>query len=162
MPRFSLFLLTAFLPALVSCETAPQPSPLPTDTAVTVRIPPRPIASPALGTSVRPATNLGIVLGAWADPEIHAAMNDTDRKRNSLAERRAMNAPSGQILTWKSPASGNSGTIMAVKDSYNNSGYFCREFQQTVTVEGKEKHGGSMACQQGDGSWKIASIMAGS
>lgn len=109
----------------------------------------------------KPKADLGILLGAWASPEINASMNDLDRVKNQQAEKRVTNAPSGQMVTWISPSTGNSGTIVAVRDAYDSSGSFCREFRQTVTVEGIQKQGRSIACQQQDGSWKAMPQYAG-
>ena len=34
----------------------------------------------------------------------------------------------------------------------------CREFQTTITIDGREQPGYGTACRQSDGSWKIVSM----
>lgn len=103
----------------------------------------------------KPDLNLGLLLGTWADHEIHEALNDADRARNQQAERRVVNAPAGQMVTWNNADSGNSGTIVALRDAYDGDGLFCREIQQTVALKGRQKRGSGIACQQDDGEWKV-------
>ena len=100
-------------------------------------------------------TGLGVLLGAWAGNEIGASMDDVDRLKYQQAETRAYNAPIGQQITWNNPNNGNSGTIVPVRDGYDTAGSYCREFQQTVVIGGRQQQAFGKACQQPDGSWKI-------
>jgi surface antigen len=108
------------------------------------------------GSGQLATTGLGVLLGAWAGNEVGASMDQSDRMRNLQAENRAYNASVGQEVTWNNPASGDSGTIVPVHDGYANNGAYCREFQQTITIDGQQREGYGTACQQPDGSWKIA------
>jgi surface antigen len=36
-------------------------------------------------------------------------------------------------------------------------GAYCREFQQTVSIGGREERAYGTACRQPDGSWKVVS-----
>lgn len=101
------------------------------------------------------ATAAGVVLGGWLGNEIGASLDRADRAELGRAETRAYTAPIGQQITWNNPQSGNSGTIVPVRDGYANNGAYCREFQQTITVGGQKQQGYGRACQQPDGSWKI-------
>lgn len=101
------------------------------------------------------ATGAGVLLGAWLGNEIGASLDKADRTELSRAESRAYTAPMGQQITWNNPQSGNSGTIVPVRDGYAGNGAYCREFQQTIMVGGKKQQGFGKACQQPDGSWKI-------
>jgi len=107
------------------------------------------------GSGQLATTGLGVVLGAWAGNEIGASMDADDRAHNQQAERRAEEAPVGQQITWVNPETGHSGTITPVHDGYANNGSYCRDFQQSVTIDGQPKQGSRKACQQQDGSWKI-------
>ncbi|MDR3423526.1 MAG: RT0821/Lpp0805 family surface protein [Alphaproteobacteria bacterium] len=101
-------------------------------------------------------TGGGILLAAWARDDVAARMTEADRRHNQHAESRACYAPVGQMVTWNNPDSGHSGTIVAVSDGYADNGAYCREFRQTVAIRGQRKQGYAKACQQPDGSWKIA------
>jgi surface antigen len=152
MSRLVSCLSLAMLLAVTSCESAEV-------TARPKKIEPPPLArlAPAAGIKSPASEDLGTLLGAWADKDVSASMTDLDRIRNQQAEKRATNAPAGQVVTWASPVTGNTGTIIAVREAYDNSGAYCREFNQTVTVAGVRKQGRSTACQQADGSWRVAS-----
>jgi len=100
-------------------------------------------------------TLAGVLLGGFAGNQLGGVVDDTDRKRATVAEQRAYTAPFGQPITWNNPNNGNQGTITPVRDGYAANGAYCREFQQTIVVGGERKQGYGKACQQPDGSWKI-------
>lgn len=101
------------------------------------------------------ATAAGVVLGGWLGNEIGASLDRADQSAMNQATYRAYSAPVGQQITWNNPQSGNMGTITPVRDGYGADGAYCREFQQTITVAGRQQQGFGRACQQPDGSWKI-------
>jgi surface antigen len=82
-------------------------------------------------------------------------MDETDKLKNAQAEKRAYTAPIGQKITWNNPSNGSSGTIIPTRDGYAANGAYCREFQQTITIGGRQQQGYGKACQQPNGSWKI-------
>jgi surface antigen len=100
-------------------------------------------------------TGLGVLLGGWAGNEIGAEMDNNDRMKDRQAEQRAYTAPVGQQVTWNNPDTGHSGTILPVHDGYAPTGAYCRDFQQTILIDGQQRQGYGKACQQPDGSWKI-------
>lgn len=102
------------------------------------------------------ATAAGVVIGGWLGNELGASLDKADQTAMMNANSRAYSAPIGQQITWNNPQSGNAGTITPVRDGYSNSGAYCREFQQTITVGGQRQQGYGRACQQPDGSWQIA------
>lgn len=107
------------------------------------------------GTGKLIATATGVVLGGWLGNEIGSSLDRADQAALSSATDRAYTAPMGQQITWNNPQSGNSGVIVPVRDGYNATGGYCREFQQSIVVGGQKKQGYGTACQQPDGSWKI-------
>jgi surface antigen len=104
------------------------------------------------------ATGAGVLLGALAGSEIGASLDKADRAYAQQAAYKANTAPIGETITWNNPDSGNYGTVTPVRDGRDsNSGAYCREFQQTIYVGGKQESAYGTACQQPDGSWKIVS-----
>ncbi len=101
------------------------------------------------------ATAAGVVLGGWLGNEIGSSLDKADRSAMTSATSRAYAAPIGQQITWNNPQTGNSGVVVPVRDGYSPSGAYCREFQQTITVGGRQQEAFGRACQQPDGSWKI-------
>ncbi len=100
-------------------------------------------------------TAVGAVLGGLLGNSIGASLDNADRAQAAQAESRAYSAPIGQQIAWNNPQSGNSGTIVPVRDGYAQGGAYCREFDQKVTIGGQTQSAYGTACQQPDGSWKI-------
>lgn len=101
------------------------------------------------------ATGVGVLLGSMMGSEVGKSLDQADRMYMQKAETRAVSAPVGETISWNNPDSGNSGTIVAVRDGTSTSGRYCREYQTTVTVGGQKEQGYGTACQQPDGSWQI-------
>jgi surface antigen len=62
----------------------------------------------------------------------------------------------GQASAWYNPNNGNSGTVTPTRTVKEN-GRYCREYQQTVTIDGNTQKAYGKACRQPDGSWNIKS-----
>ncbi len=107
------------------------------------------------GTGKLVATGVGTLLGAFIGREIGSSLDKADQSHAETAARRAYSAPVGDRITWSNPQTGNSGTVTTTRDGYNNTGNYCREFQQTVHVGGKSEVAYGTACKQPDGTWKI-------
>ena len=101
------------------------------------------------------ATGIGALLGGLAGSEVGASLDRADRMYMTQAQTSAVAAPIGESISWNNPDSGNKGTITPVRDGTSNSGRYCREYQQTITVGGKQQSGYGTACQQPDGSWEV-------
>lgn len=103
------------------------------------------------------ATGAGVLLGGLLGSEIGSSLDRADQAYAQQANQRAYTAPVGETIRWNNPDSGNYGTITPVRDGRTSSGGYCREYQQTIYVGGKQQSGYGTACQQPDGSWKVVS-----
>ena len=101
------------------------------------------------------ATAAGALIGALIGSEIGRSMDEVDRMRAEQAYNQATTAPVGQTIAWENPNTGNYGTVTPTREGTKNTGEYCREFQQTVTIGGQTQQGYGMACRQPDGSWRI-------
>ena len=98
----------------------------------------------------------GVIGGALLGGLVGNYLDDRDKKMAADSAHRALEtAPSGQSVAWNNPDSGHSGTVTPVR-TYQSGGTYCREYQQTVTIDGKPQQSYGTACRQPDGSWKIA------
>ena len=102
------------------------------------------------------AVGVGTLLGAFVGGEVGASLDRADRLYMQRAEQAAYAAPIGQQIQWRNPGSGNSGMIQPVREGHAYDGSYCREFQQAVYVGGRAQQAYGTACQQRDGSWRIA------
>lgn len=100
-------------------------------------------------------TAAGVLLGGLIGSEIGRSMDEVDRMKASQAISRAQVAPLGETITWNNPNNNHSGSITPTRDGYTESGNYCREFNQTVTIGGKTQDAYGIACRQPDGSWRI-------
>ena len=100
----------------------------------------------------------GVLLGGLAGGAIGNGLEQEDRRlaqENSQLALERMR--SGQTVTWQNPDSGNSGTITPTRTFQTSDGTFCREYQQTISVGGREENGFGTACRQPDGTWRLQS-----
>jgi surface antigen len=102
------------------------------------------------------AIAVGTLLGAALGGEVGASLDRADLQYyNSTSQKALETAPSGQQVAWKNPDSGNYGTVTPVNVYQNDSGQYCREYSQTISVGGEQQSAYGRACRQPDGTWKI-------
>ena len=101
------------------------------------------------------ATGAGVLIGGLIGSEIGRTMDEQDRMQANQAVVEAHRAPLGETIAWNNPDSGHYGTVTPMRDGSTQSGLYCREFQQTVSIGGKTEAAYGTACQQPDGTWKI-------
>lgn len=101
------------------------------------------------------AIGAGVLLGALMGSEIGASLDKADVAYANQANYRAHTTPLGETISWNNPDSGHYGTVTPVRDVYSSSGSYCREYQQTITVDGRQQKAFGTACQQPDGTWRI-------
>ena len=108
------------------------------------------------GTGQLVATAVGTLAGAMIGSEIGKSLDRDDQRAMAQAEQRAHTAPVGEKIVWNNPDSGNYGSVTPIRDGRDaQSNAYCREYQTTVVVDGREQSAYGTACQQPDGSWKI-------
>jgi surface antigen len=102
----------------------------------------------AIAASVIGGALIGGLIGNYLD--------ERDKRLQAEAAHRALEAaPSGTSVTWRNPDNGHAGTVTPTRTYQTPQGNYCREFQQTVTVDGKQERAYGTACRQPDGSWRI-------
>ena len=118
-------------------------------------------AGAALGSTIGKGTGrvagiaAGTLLGALIGHSIGSSLDKADQTYYAQSKQNALeNAKIGQTTTWNNPDSGNSGTTVITK-TYNQQKTYCREYQETILVGGKQQNAYGTACRQLDGSWKI-------
>jgi surface antigen len=98
----------------------------------------------------------GVILGGLVGGAIGDRMDAADRREAQQAAVRALEtAPSGTSVAWKNPDSGHSGAVTPTRTYQNASGQYCREYQQSITINGQQNRAYGTACRQPDGSWQI-------
>jgi surface antigen len=102
------------------------------------------------------AVGAGVLLGGLLGSEVGRSLDKADQAYAAQTYQQTLEyAPTGQTNTWVNPDSGNEGSYTPVKVMQTDSGQYCREFQQTVTVSGQTESAYGTACRQPDGTWQI-------
>ncbi len=108
------------------------------------------------GTGQLAATGAGVLVGGLLGNQIGKALTCRDQQQVQHTTQRTLETqPSGTAIAWNNPDSGNSGTVTPTQTYQTASGTYCRNFEQTVTVNGQTEVGTGTACRQPDGSWQI-------
>lgn len=104
---------------------------------------------------------LGTLVGAAVGGSVGQSLDRADELYAERAAQRSLEKmPSGQVVSWENPDSGNRGTVTPVR-TYKPAEYrpgeqrYCREFTQTIYVGGEEQTGVGTACRNPDGTWQL-------
>ncbi|MDA1107675.1 MAG: RT0821/Lpp0805 family surface protein [Proteobacteria bacterium] len=90
--------------------------------------------------------------GAVIGGAVGKSMDDTDQlKAQQVLENNRVN----QASSWHNPDTGNDVAVTPTRTYTSASGQNCREYNTTITVDGKKQTAHGTACRQADGSWKI-------
>lgn len=108
------------------------------------------------GSGQLAAVAIGTLAGALLGRSVGASLDRADRLAMERTAQTALeHNRSGTAETWNNPDSGNSGTITPTRTYQTASGQYCREYQQTVTIDGQPQRAYGKACREPDGSWRI-------
>jgi surface antigen len=112
----------------------------------------------AAAASANPAAIAASVVGGLlVGGLVGNLLDERDKRLQAEAAHKALEtAPAGQSVAWKNPDSGHSGTVTPTKTYQTASGTYCREYQATVEIEGKQEKATGKACRGQDGRWQIS------
>jgi len=96
----------------------------------------------------------GILLGGILGNVVGQSLDNADRAAYDRASQQAMEQ--GKRQSWKNTDNGHHGTITPTKRYTNDEGQSCRDYTQSIYVDGKRHTGHGTACREADGSWHIA------
>lgn len=109
----------------------------------------------AIGDSPE-ATAAGVILGGLVGAGVGEYLNQRDRRYMSDTTYDALeNTRTGNSVAWKNPDTGHSGEVTPTETFQTAQGVNCREFKQTVMIDGEANTAHGTACRQQDGNWKI-------
>jgi surface antigen len=106
------------------------------------------------GTGNKVAIGLGVVAGGLLGNQIGQDLDCQDQQYHYDTTQNALETQKvGQASTWTNPDTGHSGEVMPTK-TYSLEGQPCRDFKQTIYINGEAEEINGTACRQDDGSWK--------
>lgn len=153
LPKKILTLIVLLAFVVAACETTPGPK-------TTVGGLGGAAAGGLLGAAAGGnATGIaaGVILGGLIGAAIGDRLDAADQRQASQAAQQAFEYNrTGTSTRWRNPDSGNYGTITPTRTYQSTAGTYCREYQQTIFVDGEQHQAYGTACRQPDGTWRIA------
>lgn len=107
------------------------------------------------GTGNKVAIGAGVVAGGYLGNKVGKSMDCQDQQYHFNTTQNALETQKvGQTSTWTNPDSGHSGDITPTRTYTSAEGQPCRDFTQTIHIDGEEEEIKGTACRLEDGSWK--------
>ncbi len=102
------------------------------------------------------ATFAGVLLGSIVGGQIGRDLDEVERLKLANATQYALeNQRSGTRTVWDNPDRRVCGVVVPRPAFKNELNQYCREFQQTVVINGERQSAYGTACRQPDGQWKL-------
>ena len=98
-------------------------------------------------------TVAGAVIGGVIGGGLGARLDEADRQAAYDAQYDAVSE--GQRRSWRGPH-GAYGYVDPGPETYREEGY-CREYTQTIYIDGRPTSGHGLACREPDGHWRVVS-----
>jgi surface antigen len=110
------------------------------------------------GTGNKVAIGAGVLAGGFLGNRIGESLDCQDQQYHYDTTQNALETrKTGQSSTWTNPDTGHSGEITPTRTYNTADGTPCRDFTQTIYVDGKYEEINGTACRQPDGTWKPVS-----
>ena len=102
-------------------------------------------------------TVIGAAVGGLLGNRIGAALDAEDRRRAYAAQLQALETgPSGAPVAWRNPDSGHYGDVVP-GPVYQQNGAPCRQYTETIYIDGHPQAARGTACRNPDGTWTAVS-----
>jgi surface antigen len=93
----------------------------------------------------------GALIGGFLGNQIGAALDEQDKQLYASAQYQALE--SGQPQRWNNPQTGRSGDIVT-GSTYVVNNQQCREYTNTIYIDGQPQVARGTACRNPDGTWR--------
>jgi surface antigen len=97
----------------------------------------------------------GVLLGGLLGGAVGDSLDRADRIYAARSVQQGLEyQPSGRTSYWHNPDNGHAGSVTPTGTYETDYGH-CREFTQTVTIEGNMRRARGTACRDWDGRWRV-------
>jgi len=108
------------------------------------------------GSGNRIAIGAGVLAGGLLGNRLAAQLTCQDQKYHAGTAQNAFETQrTGATSTWMNPDTGHAGSVTPTRTYRTGEGTNCRDFTQSVDVDGRQETGRGTACRQPDGTWRI-------
>jgi surface antigen len=98
-------------------------------------------------------TVIGATVGGLIGNRVGASLDDEDRRRAYAAQMQALDTgPSGAPVAWRNPDDGRYGNVVP-GPAYQANGATCRQYTETIYIDGRPQTARGTACRNPDGTW---------
>lgn len=102
------------------------------------------------------AIGAGVLAGGYMGNRIGNKLSCEDQEYHYDTTQSTLEyKPTGGTAAWVNPDTGHSGAVTPTRTYISGSGAPCRDFTQSVTVDGQRENIQATACRQSDGTWQI-------
>jgi surface antigen len=103
-----------------------------------------------------PQAAAGAAAGGVSGNRGSAALDDADKRRAYAAQIQALEtSPSGEPVAWRNPDSGRYGNVVP-GPAYQANGATCRQYTETIYIDGNQQIERGAACRNAGGAWNAA------
>jgi surface antigen len=107
------------------------------------------------------ATIAGVFGGGYIGYQLELNLNKIDRQRMQETTQMSLeNTQAGVTNVWNNPDSGHFGTVTPTRTFRGIGGEICRDFSQTVEIDGERYQATGTACRERDGLWLMEEVEA--
>ena len=108
------------------------------------------------GTGTKIAIGAGVLAGGLFGNKVGAQMGCRDQAYHQHTTQNALETQRiGTTTSWTNPDSGHSGTVTPTLTWRAQDGRYCREYEQTVYIDGRAERATGIACREADGTWRM-------
>ena len=110
------------------------------------------------GTGNKIAIGAGVLAGGYFGNKVSKAMSCADQEKHYTTTQDALETQKvGETSTWVNPDTGHKGEVTPTRTYKGHEGSPCREFTQTIYVEGDYEQIDGKACRTQEGTWEVVS-----
>jgi surface antigen len=107
------------------------------------------------GDGTKVAIGAGVVAGGFLGNRLGSSMDCNDQNYHQQTTQHALETqPAGTAASWNNPDSGHAGTVTPTRTYQRADGTYCRDYEQTVEVDGQVELATGTACRESDGTWR--------
>jgi surface antigen len=107
------------------------------------------------GTGQLVSAGIGTLIGALLGSEAGRSLDRSDQVYHRQAVEQVHWDTIGETAQWRDDRTGASGSVTSIRQGYDRTGRYCREYRQIITVSDRNETTYGTACLQPDGAWRI-------